>query len=490
MSEGTTPNARRGLVAALSLAAAAAAHGQGIPTYSLTELPLTGFVALDDQGRILGRAILPCTAPICTQSDQTAVLDTATGALTGVPGYYSAINAIGQLAGVQMQRDAAGQIVRTVMVRNPDGSTAAHAAPALPATLTGAMQVRGFDAAGQVTLQYTDGLDIVAPSCATPYYAWVGRLGGNWTAAGAAAGWVSLSGQAATSGRVAGAAVAPAACSGSPAPYRAAAGAADGSLVDLHAGLPGSFSRAHGINDLAYAVGHYDTGLRTAPDADFPQGRPITHAIVWNSLSGARFDLSAAGTVGRLNGVNNRGEIVGFVAAPVQPGVPYGSPTPYAAIGNLATSGGLIDLNTRLAANPGGWWLTEALAVNAGGQIVARAQNAATSGWVLLTPTQPPGDPYATAPLAPNSLTAAASAGPAVQLRWVNAARNATRLEVERCRGSKCKDFARIALLPGDTAAYTDATVARATAYRYRVRAGNAAGVSAYSNIAAATTPR
>ena len=63
-------------------------------------------------------------------------------------------------------------------------------------------------------------------------------------------------------------------------------------------------------------------------------------------------------------------------------------------------------------------------------------------------------------------------------------------MKIERCRGALCTDFVQVAVAPGTATAYTDAGLESRTRYRYRVRAHNAAGDSAYSNVAAAATRR
>jgi hypothetical protein len=121
---------------------------------------------------------------------------------------------------------------------------------------------------------------------------------------------------------------------------------------------------------------------------------------------------------------------------------------------------------------------------------VARGYSPAGSGYVLVTPTQTPTDPYATSPAVPTAPAAQALSSTQIRLNWTNIARNATGLQVERCKGSKCTSFARIASLPGDIATFLDTTVSRSTAYLYRVRATNPAGPSAYTAPVGATTPR
>jgi hypothetical protein len=62
--------------------------------------------------------------------------------------------------------------------------------------------------------------------------------------------------------------------------------------------------------------------------------------------------------------------------------------------------------------------------------------------------------------------------------------------EIERCTGSRCTDFALIATVGADVTAFANTGLSAKTTYRYRVRATNDSGDSAYSNIAKATTKR
>ena len=67
---------------------------------------------------------------------------------------------------------------------------------------------------------------------------------------------------------------------------------------------------------------------------------------------------------------------------------------------------------------------------------------------------------------------------------------NETGFRIERCKGSTCTNFALIATVGANVTTYANTSLSRNTAYRYRVRAYNASGNSAYSNIASATTLR
>jgi hypothetical protein len=76
-----------------------------------------------------------------------------------------------------------------------------------------------------------------------------------------------------------------------------------------------------------------------------------------------------------------------------------------------------------------------------------------------------------------------------VLLSWIDNASNETGYSLERCTGSTCTNFSPIASLVANAAGYTDTGVARATTYRYRVRATGNGVTSAYSNIASVKTP-
>lgn len=493
----TLVTAALSVAALLSTLVAGPAQAQSYPAYTVTSLPLTGVTAFNDSGLILGRGFVPCTAQLCTLSDVSVLYDTRTGALTalgggfgGVGAQFDAINAKGQLAGSSTTLNASGVWVRNLVIRQVDGTLTPLAAPTLLATQISGLRARGFNAAGQIALQHTDGLDALVPACGN-YQGWIGNGAGaaGWQPLGPAGTDLRLAGINA-SGVGAGAAMSAANCGVSGSGLRATAAQPTGALIDLHGSMPGSFSHANAINDLGYAVGDYDTGARTLPDANFPQGQPIVRAAVWNTAAQAWFDVGPAGSMSRLIAVNNRGEVVGNANGPVAAGQPYAPTASRAVLGNLATTWPMVDLNTLLANNTAGWVLNAAVSINAGGQIVAHGASASGSGYVLLTPASAPADPYATVPSAPASLAASQVTAASAVLTWTNTARNATRLVVERCQGSKCTGFVAIATLPSDTAHFSDAALARRTTYRWRVRAGNAKGLSAASNTVIATTLR
>ena len=77
-----------------------------------------------------------------------------------------------------------------------------------------------------------------------------------------------------------------------------------------------------------------------------------------------------------------------------------------------------------------------------------------------------------------------------ISLTWSDNSSDETGFEIERCIGLDCTDFALYATR--DSSIYgpwfNDVGLAENTSYSYRVRAVNANGASAYSNIASATT--
>jgi hypothetical protein len=115
-------------------------------------------------------------------------------------------------------------------------------------------------------------------------------------------------------------------------------------------------------------------------------------------------------------------------------------------------------------------------AYNAAGSS-ARSNTAETSTANPMTP-----------PAAPTSLTTG-STGLQVNLAWYDNAVNESGYNLERCTGDTCTNFTQLVVLGQNVRAYDDSAVVANTTYRYRVRAFNDGGTSAYSNISAERTP-
>ena len=92
-----------------------------------------------------------------------------------------------------------------------------------------------------------------------------------------------------------------------------------------------------------------------------------------------------------------------------------------------------------------------------------------------------------TPPLAPSTLTATASTNAAINLSWTDNISNETGFKIERKTGAG-GTYAPIATTAANVLSFTDSGLAAATTYYYRILATNAAGDSAYSNEASATT--
>ncbi len=101
---------------------------------------------------------------------------------------------------------------------------------------------------------------------------------------------------------------------------------------------------------------------------------------------------------------------------------------------------------------------------------------------VIITVTAPP-------LVAPNDLTATSPARNRALLTWTNPASSATSWTVERCKGSTCTRFTKIAVLPTTATSYLDTAVKGGTTYTYRLTATGATG-SVVSNRATVTVRR
>ena len=88
-------------------------------------------------------------------------------------------------------------------------------------------------------------------------------------------------------------------------------------------------------------------------------------------------------------------------------------------------------------------------------------------------------------PEAPTGLTALAVSNSEVDLQWTDRSGNETGFEIEQRRSSA---FARIAVVSADQTQYRSASLDSSTLYEFRVRAVNATGGSAFSNVANAVT--
>lgn len=148
-------------------------------------------------------------------------------------------------------------------------------------------------------------------------------------------------------------------------------------------------------------------------------------------------------------------------------------------------------------------WIAGATAtISAPAQVVVNGQTWVFTGWSNGgTRTQTISAPavnttltanYAQGLGAPEQLTAAASGPKTVVLGWADTTTAETGFKVERRLASSTGDtgWTQIGTTSANVTTYTDTTAVAATAYQYRVRAASTTlGDSAYSNVAAVTTP-
>ena len=91
-------------------------------------------------------------------------------------------------------------------------------------------------------------------------------------------------------------------------------------------------------------------------------------------------------------------------------------------------------------------------------------------------------------PAAPTNLVATAISRSQINLSWTDNATNESGFQIERCKGATCTNFTQIATVGPNVTTFQNTGLTANTSYRYRVRAYNAYGTSAYSNIVTAKT--
>jgi hypothetical protein len=171
----------------------------------------------------------------------------------------------------------------------------------------------------------------------------------------------------------------------------------------------------------------------------------------------------SADATGGLCLVNVRGKIVSCV-------VPAGTQMTYGAQVSVSRLPG----QARLVVNAGG----NTTIVN---QLAAPASTASSGGGGSV-------EPPSITPDIPQELEAMSLSETAIGLEWSSTGKNTANYLIERSPTVNLDDFEWIATVSVEETVYTDTGLAPATQYWYRVRAKNKDIVSAYSNVATATT--
>ena len=263
-------------------------------------------------------------------------------------------------------------------------------------------------------------------------------------------------------------------------------------MVDLTAGFDDG--RAEGINDTGQIVGWrngraYRLSGSTFTDLGVPTGFAQSFAVAINATgqvaghvisptgnserifrysNGVMTLVGGMGEFNRAWAINSSGDVVG-----------QGLPVLGLRQGFLYTdTNGMQGLN-QLIDPAGGWYILGASGINDAGQIVGWASGPNGQRAVRLTPTT---TVVGTAPAAPEGLTAAALSGARIRLAWGDRATNETGFRVQRARGAD-GTFTTIAEVAANATTFTDATAKAGRLYRYRVRAFNDVGGSAWSNV-------
>jgi fibronectin type 3 domain-containing protein len=91
-----------------------------------------------------------------------------------------------------------------------------------------------------------------------------------------------------------------------------------------------------------------------------------------------------------------------------------------------------------------------------------------------------------TVPAAPSNLTGTVVSGSEIDISWTNNANNATNFLIDRSTNGG--SFSQIASISASVTTYHDTSLSPGTTYSYEVRATNAAGNSAFSNVFQAAT--
>jgi predicted phage tail protein len=76
-----------------------------------------------------------------------------------------------------------------------------------------------------------------------------------------------------------------------------------------------------------------------------------------------------------------------------------------------------------------------------------------------------------------------------INLSWTDNSGNEDGFRIERCQGNSCTNFAQVGQVGANVTTFSNTGLSKNTWYRFRVRAFNASGNSAFSNVITVKTP-
>ncbi len=200
---------------------------------------------------------------------------------------------------------------------------------------------------------------------------------------------------------------------------------------------------------------------------------------------GAASNVSSFNNAPSITPVNQNGLILVVLAIGQGPMTGFASGAPASALFMPVTYPGETDFDTFDNADgyAHNYYGTNLAQQNYNWTLIPKASNSYQVSAVELKADE------TTPTTAPSGLTATAVSTSQINLAWTAATDSVgvTGYLVERCQGSGCTAFAEVASVAGTI--YSDAGLAAATSYSYRVRATDATGnLSGFSNTATAAT--
>ena len=248
---------------------------------------------------------------------------------------------------------------------------------------------------------------------------------------------------------------------------------------------------------LNYAAGTTSFEVTHVYADDPPAGAPTDEYMITYSINDHRFGTDSGSKVITVNNVNpavsnvvvspltvSVGETVTLSGNYTDPGY-HGSPADEQLQVFITWGDGQ---STSVVTNGAPGAINETHQYSAAGNYTISVQVTDNDGGVtvvtraLVVSTPPPG--------VPTGFRIESVRVNRIELAWTDASNNENGFAIERCSKNGCTNFVQIATVGSNTTAYVDNTVSANTQYSYRMRAFNSGGMSSYTNVVSAKTPR